>query len=131
VRYAHCDPGRIVYFARFFDMFDAALEDWFAEGLGAPWGDDFIGARNLHTPSLAVACEFLRACRLGDRLDFDLWPTRLGRSSMDLALSGSVAGEERMRVAWTLCVVSHDSWKSVPIPDDLRARMQAFVPQGG
>jgi acyl-CoA thioesterase FadM len=46
---------------------------------------------------------------------------------MDLALSGSVAGEERMRVAWTLCVVSHDTWKSVPIPDDLRARMQAFL----
>jgi 4-hydroxybenzoyl-CoA thioesterase len=128
VRYADCDPGRIVYFARFFDMFDAALEDWFAAGLGAPWGSDFIGARNLHTPSLAVACEFLRACRLGEPIDFDLWPTRLGRSSMDLALVGSVAGEERMRVAWTLCVVSHDSWKSVPIPDDLRARMRAFVP---
>jgi 4-hydroxybenzoyl-CoA thioesterase len=128
VRYADCDPGRIVYFARFFNMFDAALEDWFAAGLGAPWGSDFIGARNLHTPSLAVACEFLRACRLGEPIDFDLWPTRLGRSSMELALVGSVAGEERMRVAWTLCVISHDSWKSVPIPDDLRARMQGFVP---
>jgi 4-hydroxybenzoyl-CoA thioesterase len=131
VRYAHCDPGRIVYFARFFDMFDAALEDWFAEGLGAPWGDDFVGARRLHTPSVAIACEFLRACRLGERLDVDLWPTRVGRSSMDLALSGSVAGEERMRVAWTVCVVSRDGWKSVPIPDDVRARMQAFVPQAG
>jgi len=131
VRYADCDPGRIVYFARFFKMIDAALEDWFAGGLGAPWGSDFIGARNLHTPSLAVACEFLAACRLGEQIDFDLWPTRLGRSSMDLALSGSVAGEQRMRVAWTLCVISHDSWKSVPIPDDLRARMQSFLPQGG
>lgn len=128
VRYSDCDPGRIVYFARFFDMFDAALEDWFAAGLGAPWGSDFIGARNLHTPSLAVACEFLRACRLGEPIDFDLWPTRLGRSSMDLALVGSAAGEERLRVTWTLCVVSHDTWKSVPIPDDLRARMQAFLP---
>jgi 4-hydroxybenzoyl-CoA thioesterase len=128
VRYADCDPGRIVYFARFFHMFDAALEDWFAEGLGAPWGSDFIGARSLHTPSLAVACEFLRACRLGEQIDFDLWPTRLGRSSLELALSGSVAGEERLRVAWTLCVISHDTWKSVPIPEDLRARMQDFMP---
>ena len=131
VRYADCDPGRIVYFARFFNMIDAALEDWFAVGLGAPWASDFIGSRNLHMPSLAVACEFLRACRLGEPIDFDLWPTRLGRSSMDLAILGSVAGEERMRVAWTLCVISHDSWKSVPIPDDLRARMQAFMPPAG
>ena len=131
VRYAHCDPGRIVYFARFFDMFDAVLEDWFAEALGAPWGSDFVGARNLRTPSLAIDCEFLRACRLGERIDFDLWLTRLGRSSMDLALAGSVAGEERLRAAWTLCVVSHTTWKSVPIPDDLRARMLAFVVQEG
>jgi 4-hydroxybenzoyl-CoA thioesterase len=129
VRYVHCDPGRIVYFARFFDMFDAALEDWFAQGLGAPWGSDFIGTRNLRTPSLAVACEFRRACRLGEQIDFDLWPTRLGRSSFDLTIAGSVAGEECMRVTWTLCVVSHDTWKAVPIPDDLRARMQAFLPQ--
>jgi 4-hydroxybenzoyl-CoA thioesterase len=127
VRYAHCDPGRIVYFARFFDMFDAVLEDWFAEGLGAPWGADFVGVRNLRTPSLAIDCEFLRACRLGERIDFDLWLTRLGRSSMDVALSGSVAGEERLRAAWKLCVVSHTTWKSVPVPDDLRARMQAFL----
>jgi 4-hydroxybenzoyl-CoA thioesterase len=131
VRYAHCDPGRIVYFARFFDMFDAVLEDWFAEALGAPWGSDFVGARGLRTPSLFIACEFLRACRLGERLDFDLRVTRLGRSSMDLALSGKIEGEECMRVAWTLCVVSHQTWKPAPIPEDLRARMQAFVAQGG
>jgi 4-hydroxybenzoyl-CoA thioesterase len=131
VRYAHCDPGRIVYFARFFYMFDAALEDWFADGLGAPWGSDFIGARGLRAPSLAVDCEFQRACRLGEEMEFALWPTHLGRSSLQLALRGSVAGEERLRVAWTLCVVSHRDWKSVPIPADLRARMQAFVPRPG
>ncbi|MDH4190579.1 MAG: acyl-CoA thioesterase [Betaproteobacteria bacterium] len=130
VRYAHCDPGGIVYFARFFNMFDAVLEDWFAEALGAPWGSDFVGARNLRTPSLFITCEFLRACRLGERLDFDLSLTRLGRSSVDVAIAGSVAGEERMRVAWALCVVSHETWKSVPIPDDLRARMQGFVGPG-
>ena len=128
VRYGHCDPGRIVYFPRFFDMLDAALEDWFATGLGAPWASDLIGARNLHATSLAVALEFKRACRLGEQVDFDLWPTRLGRSSFDLALAASVAGEERLRAGWTLCVVSHDSWKSVPIPGDLRARMQDFLP---
>jgi 4-hydroxybenzoyl-CoA thioesterase len=127
VRYAQCDPGRIVYFARYFGMFDAALEDWFAEGLGCPWGSDLVGRRDLRTPSLAIGCEFRRACRLGERLDLDLWLTRLGRSSMRLALSGKVGAEERVRVAWTLCMVSRKTWMSVPIPDDLRARMEPFV----
>lgn len=126
VRYAHCDPGRIVYFARFFTLFDAALEDWFAEGLGCPRGD-LAGKRKLRMPSLVIGCEFRRGCRLGERLDFDLWLTHLGRSSMRLALSGKVEGEERLRAAWTLCMVSRDPWTSVPIPDDLRARIEPFV----
>lgn len=127
VRYAHCDPGRIVYFARFFGLFDAALEDWFAEGLDCPWGTDLVGGRDLRAPSLAIGCEFRRACRLGERLDLYLWLTRLGRSSMQLALSGKVGAEERLRVAWTLCMISREAWKSVPIPADLRARMEPFL----
>lgn len=126
VRYSHCDPARIVYFARFFTLFDAALEDWFAEGLGCPRGDRVM-ERNLRLPSLVIGAEFRRGCRLGERLDFDLWLTHLGRSSLRLALSGKVAEEERLRVAWTLCMVSRDPWKSVPIPPDLRARMEPFL----
>ena len=127
VRYAHCDPGGIVYFARFFNMFDAALEDWFSEALDCPLGSDLVAKRNLSTPSLVIGCEFRRACRLGEQLDFDLWPTQLGRSSMRLALSGKAGAEERLRVSWTLCLISRETWKAIPIPDDLRARMERFV----
>jgi 4-hydroxybenzoyl-CoA thioesterase len=130
VRYFHCDPGGIVYFPRFFDMFNVALEDWFAEALACPWGADLIGARQLSTISLAIRAEFLRACRLGEVLDFDLWPTQLGRSSIQLALAGSAAGEERLRAAWTICMVSREAFRSTPIPEDLRARMQSLVPVG-
>jgi len=130
VRYFHCDPGGIVYFPRFFDMFNVALEDWFAEALACPWGTDLIGARQLSTLSLAIGVEFLRACRLGEVLDFDLWPTRLGRSSIQLALAGRAAGAERLRAAWTICLVSREQFHSAPIPDDLRARMQSLLPVG-
>jgi 4-hydroxybenzoyl-CoA thioesterase len=130
VRYFHCDPGGIVYFPRFFDMFNVALEDWFAEVLACPWGADLIGERKLSTPSLAIRVEFLRACRLGETLDFDLWPTHLGHSSIQLALAGGVAGEERLRAVWTICMVSRDAFRAVPIPDDLRGRMQSLVPVG-
>ena len=130
VRYFHCDPGGIVYFPRFFDMFNVALEDWFAEALACPWGTDLIGARQLSTISLAIRAEFLRACRLGEVLDFDLWPTHLGRSSIQLALAGSAAGAERLRAAWTICLVSREQFRSAPIPDDLRERMQSLLPVG-
>jgi 4-hydroxybenzoyl-CoA thioesterase len=130
VRYFHCDPGGIVYFPRFFDMFNVALEDCFAEALACPWGTDLIGARQLSTISLAIRAEFLRACWLGEVLDFDLWPTHLGRSSIQLALAGSAAGAERLRAAWTICMVSREGFRSTRIPDDLRERMQSLLPVG-
>lgn len=128
VRYAHCDPGERVYFARFFDMFNAVLEDWFAEGLGCPWGTELmVPPRDLRAPSLVIDAEFLRACVLGETLDFDLWVKRLGRSSFDLALSGAVKGELRLRAAWTLCTVSFATMKAVPLPEDLRSGITRFL----
>jgi 4-hydroxybenzoyl-CoA thioesterase len=126
VRFAHCDPAEIVFYPRFFDLFASVLEDWFAQGLGAPFGTDFMGPRNLRIPSLVITAQFQRACRLSEVIDFDLWVTRLGRSSIDLAIHGSVAGEPRLRAAWTVCVIDYQTFKSTPVPDDLRERMRAF-----
>jgi 4-hydroxybenzoyl-CoA thioesterase len=130
VRYFHCDPGGIVYFPKFFEMFNAVLEDWFAGALDCPWGTDLMGARKLSIPTLAIRAEFLRASRLGETLDFVLWPTRLGRSSVSVALVGSLAGAERLRAIWTICTASREAFRSVPIPEDLRERMQSLVPAG-
>jgi 4-hydroxybenzoyl-CoA thioesterase len=127
IRYSHCDPSEIVYFPRFFDLFNNVLEDWFAQELGCPWSGDFMGPRNLRIPTVGIGCQFARGCHLGDMLELELWPTRIGRSSMQVALSGSVGGEACMRVAWTLCVVSSKTFKPVPIPDDIRERMEPFL----
>lgn len=127
IRYSHCDPSGIVYFPRFFDLFNNVLEDWFAQELGSPWSGDFMGPRNLRIPTVGIGCQFARGCHLGDMLEFELWLTKIGRSSMQLALSGSVGGEACMRVAWTLCVVSSKTFNPVPIPGDLRARMEPFL----
>ena len=128
MRYAHCDPGERVYFARFFDMFNAVLEDWFAEGLGCPWGTVLmVPPRDLRAPSLVIDAEFVRACVLGEVLEFDLWVKRMGKSSFDLALSGAVKGELRLRAAWKLCTISFAPMRAVPIPEDLRAAMRRFL----
>lgn len=126
VRFSHCDPAGVVFYPRFFDLFSSTLEDWFQSGIECPFGGEFMNVRNLRVPSLSISAEFLRACRLGEFLDMDLWVTRLGRSSLDLALAGSVAGEPRLRSAWKICVIDYATFKSTPIPEDLRSRMQAF-----
>ena len=126
IQFGDCDPAGIVFYPRFFDLFSSALEDWFRSGIESPFGGDFMVTRNLRVPSLSITAEFLRPCKMGELLDIDLWVTRLGRSSFDLALAGSVSGDPRLRVAWAMCVIDFATFKSTPIPDDLRQRMQAF-----
>jgi 4-hydroxybenzoyl-CoA thioesterase len=111
VRYSHCDPGGAVYFARLFDLFQAVLEDWFAEALGCPW------SAGLRPRTLGAGAEFRVATQMGDRLDFALWVERLERGSVSVALSGSAQGEERMRVGWRLALDSAE----------LAARMERFA----
>jgi 4-hydroxybenzoyl-CoA thioesterase len=127
VRFAHCDPAGIVFYPRFFELFSSALEDWFQTGIDCPFGGEFMVERNLRIPGLSITAEFLRPCRLGEFLDIDLWVARLGRSSFELALAGGVAGEARFRAAWTMCVIDFATFKSTPIPEDLRKRMQKFA----
>jgi 4-hydroxybenzoyl-CoA thioesterase len=128
VRFSHCDPAGIVFYPRFFDLFSGALEDWFQRGIECPFGSDFMRKRNLRIPGLSIRAEFLRPCKMGEFLDLDLWVTRMGRSSLDLALAGSVAGEPRLRAAWDTCLIDFATFKSTPIPDDLRERMREFMP---
>jgi 4-hydroxybenzoyl-CoA thioesterase len=127
VRFSHCDPAGIVFYPRFFDLFSSALEDWFQSGIESPFGGDFMVTRNLRVPSLSITAEFVHPSRLGEVLDIDLWVTRLGRSSFELALAAGAAGEPRLRALWTMCVIDHATFKSTPIPDDLRVRMQRFL----
>ena len=127
VRFAHCDPAGVVFYPRFFDLFSTALEDWFQSGIACPFGGEFMLKRNLRIPGLSITAEFLRACRMGEFLDIDLWVTRMGKSSLDLALAGSVAGEPRLRAAWAVCIIDFATFKATPIPEDLRGRMQNFL----
>jgi len=129
-RFAHCDPAGVVFYPRFFQLFSDVLEDWFQTGIDCPFGGEFMMARNLRIPSLSITAEFLHACHMGEYLDFDLWVTRMGRSSLDLALAARVAGQQRLRAAWTVCIIDFATFKSTPIPEDLLPRIRAFLKSG-
>jgi len=127
VRFAHCDPAGVVFYPRFFDLFSTALEDWFQSGIDCPFGGEFMMERKPAHPRALDHGRVLARLSHGELLDLDLWVTRMGESSLDLALAGSVAGEPRLRAAWAVCIIDFATFKSTPIPDDLRSRMRAFL----
>lgn len=122
VRFEHCDPAGIVFYPRVFALLNETVEDWFARSLGRDFAA-LHGVDRLGIPTVKVECEFVRASRLGDTLDLALDVESLGRASFVLAWTARCGDELRVHARATLCFVSLDAMRSVPIPEGLRAAM--------
>jgi len=122
VRFHHCDPAGIVFYPQILVLMNEAVEDWFARSLGVDFATLHVGNR-IGAPTVKVECEFLRASRLGDTLAFSLDVESLGRASFVLAFAVHCGDELRVHARTTLCFVSLDSMRSVPMPEAMRAAM--------
>ena len=126
IRFSHCDPAGIVYFVNFFDMMGGVVEDWFREAVELPFQEMHL-KRRVGFPIVSTGCEFFRPARLGDTLVLELAIAHLGRSSIEFRIRGSVAGDEKFRARHKVAMVSLDSFRPLPIPDDMRAKMVDYV----
>ena len=126
IRFSHCDPAGIVYFVNFFDMVGGVVEDWFREAIGLPFQEMHL-ERRLGFPIVNTGCEFFRPARLGDTLRLELAIAKLGRSSIEFVVKGSVRGEEKFVARHKVALVSLDSFRALPIPADMREKMRPYV----
>jgi len=134
VYWGHCDPAGIVYFPRFFDMFHEAMETWFSDALQAPY-DDVIVRRKIGFPSVHTEADFSKPTAFGETVVVQLRLAELGRSSMRLVyrIHGAEDEDDVRGTGSTVCAVmdldptSQRFRRSMPLPNDLRAAMQAFM----
>ena len=125
IRFAECDYAGIMYYPRYFDGVNATVEDWFDEGLGVSF-KTLIGERRLGAPLVGIETKFIRPCRLGDLVTFDLSVTKLGTSSVTLDMKTLMDGDMRMRSRMTIVSVDFDMNGSAPWPDDIREKMLTY-----
>ncbi len=130
ILFAHCDPAGIVYFPRFFDLLHRAMEDWFTFGLEERFAD-FIMRKRLGIPTVATQVDFVGPARFGDLLRIELRVLKLGRSSIELAIDAFVGEQPCFKARHTVCCFSQQTLKAVPLPDDLRDRIAAYVAAPG
>jgi 4-hydroxybenzoyl-CoA thioesterase len=131
ILFSHCDPAGILYFPRLFDLLHRAMEDWFTFGLEERFAD-FIMGKRLGVPAVGTRVDFVSPARFGDLLRVELRVLKLGRSSVELGIDSFVGERPCFKARHTICCFSQQTVKAVPIPDDLRARMEAYVvPAGG
>ncbi|HEX8233524.1 MAG TPA: thioesterase family protein [Caulobacteraceae bacterium] len=121
VRFADCDPAGIVFYPRYFEMLNGAVEDWF-EDIGFPFAETHVHGR-MATPVRAIEAEFLRSSRLGETLDLHIELLEVGRTSASMAGLFTCTGEERFRARFTMVHIDLASHSPQPWPDALRAAM--------
>ena len=129
IRFSHCDPAAIVFFPRYFVMFNGLVEDWFDDGLGLGYANVVV-QRRIGLPTVALNCEFQLPSRMGERVQLRLSVARLGRSSIALALECRHDDQTRVRLQQVLVTTSLDTGHAIAIPDDVRAAIERFRIEG-
>lgn len=126
VRFAHVDFAGIVFYPRYFEMFNEVVEKWCEDQLQC----DFLRLHeqyNAGLPARHIEVDFLKPSRLGDILDFSFTVLKVGNSSISAEISCSCNGEQRLTAAITIVYIdkSQDSdLTATGIPEVLRERIQ-------
>lgn len=126
IRFEHCDVAGIVFYPRYFLMFNQMVEDWFAGPLETPWAALHFDQRR-GTPLVDIKVHFQRPSRMGDVLRLSMTVLKVGRSAIDLAIIGSCDHETRLKAKLTVVYTDLDKLKSARIPEDLATRMSRFM----
>jgi 4-hydroxybenzoyl-CoA thioesterase len=124
VRFAHVDAAGIVFYPRYFEMLNAAVEDYFAEVVGVGFAE-MHGQRRLGVPTVRLETDFAAPSRLGDLLDFELRVTAVGRSSLGLSVAVRCGADVRISMSVTLVCMDLDAGRALPWPDDMRSAIAA------
>ena len=119
VRFAHVDAAGIVFYPRYFEMLNAAIEDYFAEYVGVDFRALHI-VRGLGVPTVKIEAEFAAPSRLGDRLDFGVMAVETGRSSARFEVEVRCGDQLRWQGRLILVCIDLRTGEPVAWPEDAR-----------
>ena len=121
--FKHCDPARIVFYPRYFEMINDAVETMFVELFDWPFERLHV---NQAVPTANVTVDFKAPSRHGDRLEFDISLLRIGGSSLGLEMHVQCEGETRMLVSQVLVLVN-EAGRPIKWPDPFREKVNKVM----
>ncbi|MEL6376701.1 MAG: acyl-CoA thioesterase [Pseudomonadota bacterium] len=128
VRFGDCDPAGIVFYPRYFEMLNAALEDWFADGLGCDF-EELHRAMRTGTPTVRLDSKFLAPSQLNDQLTVTIDLLKLSERSCDILYTVSSGDQVRMTAESTLVCMDLDRRRAKHWPSQIFERMAQDLPQ--
>jgi acyl-CoA thioester hydrolase len=124
VRYHECDAQGIVFNANWLAYFDVTLTEWFREAFGSygalvESGSDVVLAETTLT--------FRGSARFDDELAVSVGIERLGNTSMIAGFTARRDGEALVEGRTVYVFVDPRSMGKREIPEDVRAKLEAYV----
>lgn len=126
IRFDQVDAAGIVFYPRYFEMMNRAIEEWFGTCLGSSYSDLHF-TRRLGIPTAHIDIRFLAPSRLDETIRFELSVKELRSRAFVLEHRVHAAGEQRLHAVHRLVCVSLDDLKPVAIPPDIHERMRGFL----
>jgi 4-hydroxybenzoyl-CoA thioesterase len=130
IEWCDCDPAGIIYYPRYFQIFDTCTTVLFERALGMN-KIDFLKVYNfLGYPVLETRARFLKPTRFGDDVAIETKLVEYGRSSFKiehrLSKAGTLAAEGFETRVWSARDPEDpEKIKSQPIPDAVLERLAA------
>ena len=127
IEWGDCDPAGIVYYPRYFAMFDACTSALLERALGMTKHDYLRAYGFAGHPLVNARSRFIIPTRFGDDVSIDTTVTELRRSSFDLThrlhKNGALAVEGFETRVWVQGDATNGTMKSAPIPPEVIERL--------
>jgi 4-hydroxybenzoyl-CoA thioesterase len=126
VRFGDCDPAGIVFYPRYFEMFNSVVEDWCAQELGLSFRDMHL-QYGMGLPTVHIETDFTAPSELGDVLRVQLTVEKIGGASILVAIRMfGPQGAERVKAKLVLVAMNLRERRAMPIPQAMREQVAAF-----
>ena len=126
VKWGEIDFARVAYTGKFLEWILESAEVWFKLTMGESWAG-FNAKRGITLPVMGCALDFHHMLKPDDEVNMTVLLEHIGRSSHSLKIvAHNQHGVHCFDGTLTFAAVDPDTQKSVPMPDELKARMTAY-----
>lgn len=130
VTWGDCDPANIAYTGRLPYFALDAINAWWEENTGYGWYQMELD-RNVGTPFVSMQMDFRAPVTPRDRLKCEVWPARLGNTSIDFRVIGRQADKVCFEGTFTSVFIVADQFAKASPPADIRDLVLAHIPKQG
>lgn len=124
LRFSDTDFAGIIFYARYFELLNGVVDDWFEEVAGVSFGD-LIGKHGAGCPLGEVHTRFNSPCRLGDHLQFRLRVERVTRQTITFLVE-TYRGDSLMIRTRATHVCAANVSGAANWPDPVEKKIAAF-----